>query len=536
MRLLILAAALLAASPAATAAAPIPPIPSAPSPYRNAPPEVRSYLEQARKADFLADPMARCLAWPAIPGAKWPEGLVQAHCAYNFEPHLTLAELDRHLRDGTVAALEQRLRRDLDRHYSEEDFSEIIHAHYFELDGSEETGRLTQSWLDAAPDSPFAQVARGHWNRHMAGKARGSRFARDTPDENFERMRLYADAAVAHYERALELEPTLTEAHAGIIDVSTLAGRTPAMLEAVKRARELAPGCRAWGHQLMGALEPRWGGSLPEMVAFAETLEPYFAERPLASIVAAMPLYTAADEFYRAEEYAQAEAIAREATTRTTYIGMYRLAGLSILAQKTGNRWEGLMYLLGESRLADGTPHAARQRAYLLRDLVKDVEWAALAAQRAVDMEPGNGYGQHLLGTLRMAQGRVDESEAAFLEAMRDPAMRRSALTKLAAMLIVDKQVPRAARYAETLTTEYPEDGWGWYYNLLIIVDRKGGSYQVDDQEVDAAFRKFEQAANPEDPQQLVQLQAWRAMRKQGEEMKARAEAEAEARDQAEGE
>lgn len=527
MRLLLIAAALLAACPGALAADPAPAIPPPPSPFQNAPAEIRPYLEQARQADFIADPLARCLAYPAVPGAQWPEGLVQAHCEYNFAPRLTLALLDQHLSEGSLDALEQRLRRDLARHYDEDDFSEIIHAHYFEIDGGDEAGRLTQAWLDAAPDSAFAQVARGHWNRSMAGKARGTRFAHETPTENFARMREYVDAALVHYRRALEIEPTLTEAHAGIIDVATYASRNADLVEAVKQARELAPACRAWGHQLMNALEPRWGGSVEQMTAFAATLEPHLEARPLASIVAGLPQYHLADAFYRAEAWPQAEEVARDLTLRTTYIPAYRLAGLSILAQDTGNKWEALMYLLGESRLSDGSAHAARQRARLMREVVKDLEWSAIIAQRAVDMEPGNAYGQWLLASARKAQGRVDDAEAAYLEAMRDPALRQSSLSSLSALLLMKEELSRAQRYVETLNAEYPRDGWGWYYNLLLVVDRKGGKFEVGDEEVEAAFRKFEENANPDDPNQQGLLRGWRDMRRSGAEMKARAEAEA---------
>jgi hypothetical protein len=531
MRFVVLAAGLWVVPASVLASAPPAPIPPAPSPYRNAPAEVRTYLEQARKADFLSDPLARCLEWPAIPGAKWPEGLVQAHCEYNFAPRLTLAELDKHLSEGTIAALEARLVADLERHYSDgDDFTEIVHAHFFDFNGSDESGRLTQAWMDAAPESPFAQVARGHWNRSMAGKARGTKWIQQTPRENIERMHEYGDAAIEHYERALKLEPRLTEAHAGIIDVATLGGRDKDMKAAVRKAQKLAPACRAWGHQFMGALEPRWGGSFEQMVEFANTVTPYIDERPMASIVAVMPQLTLSDELYRVERWPQAEAVAKDATLKTTHIAAYRDAGLSILAQDGGNEWEALMYLLGESRLSGGSGYAARQRGRLIWQLTQDVEWALLATRRAVDIDPSNSYGQWLLGGLYATQGKVDEAEAAYLEAMRDPEQRRSALKNLVALLVMKDQTKRAARYVETLTTEYPDYGWGWFYNSLVIIDRKGGTFSPDDREVMDAFDKFEQTADPDDAEQLMQVRALRDSHRRLQEQIKEAEAEAKRR------
>lgn len=529
MRIAAFAAAVLAALSAFQASATPPPIPPAPSPYQNAPVEVRPYLEQARKADFLPDPMARCLAWPAIPGAQWPEGLVEAHCENEYAPRLSLDELEEHLAQGSVAALEARLAADLERHYSDKDFSENIHAHFFDIGGGSDSGRLTQAWIEAAPESPFAHVARGHWNRGMARMARGGRWASETPRENFERMDAYADAAIASYERALELEPRLTEAHAGIIAVARLGGRDAEMKRAVWQARELAPGCRFWGHALMVSLEPRWGGSYEQMAHFAYTLKPHFAERPMAAIVATMPKVHLANQLYRADKWSEAEVVAKDATRHTTHIAPYFDAGMAILRQGSGNRWEALMYLLGESRFPPGSAYAARRRGELIWDLTGDIEWAGLSIERAVQLEPENGLGQLLLGGIRGSQGRVDEAEAAYLEAMRDPAQRREALRYLSALLIAQGEVPRAARYVETLTKEYPDYGWGWFFNAMVVIDRKGGSFSPDDEEVMAAFKKFEQTADPEDPSQLRQVQALRDSHRHMREMVGEAEAKAEA-------
>lgn len=525
MRIVELASALLAATSLAQASTTPPPIPPAPSPYRNAPAEVRPYLEQARKADFLKDPMARCLAWPEIPGAQWPEGLVQAHCENEYSPRLSLDELDQALGEGRIAELEARLAADLARHYAEGDLDEIIHAHFFDIGGNEQWGRLTQAWVDAAPESPFAHVARGHWNRGMASLARGGRWASETPRENFERMEAFVDAAIASYERALALEPKLTEAHAGLIGVARLGGRDQTMKEAVRQARKLAPGCRFWAHALMISLEPRWGGSYQEMVEFAETLEPHVAERPMAAIVAVMPQVHLANQLYRADQWQQAETIAKQATRHTTHIAPYYDAGMAILRQGSGNRWEALMYLLGESRFPPGSAYAARRRGELIWDLTDDVEWAALSIERAVELEPENGLGQRLLGGIRATQGRVDEAEAAFLEAMRDPEQRRDSLRYLSALLISKGEVPRAARYVETLTTEYPDHGWGWFFNALVVIDRKGGTFSPDDEEVMAAFDKFEQTADPDDPAQIRQVQGLRDAQRQMREMTKEVEA-----------
>jgi tetratricopeptide (TPR) repeat protein len=469
--------------------------------FDKAPPEIRAYLEQARRADFMPDPMARCLAWPELPGNRWPKGLAEEHCRVNYDQVLTLAEVDGYLARGETAALDERLERELDRHFLDEGASEIIHGHFYAFEGKYEAGRVSQRWLEAAPDSPYAHAARGIYYVQRAWDARGGAFAQKTPRENFQRMSALVDTAVEHLDKAIELEPRLIVAHAALVEVASLASRDELMVRAVRAADQLDPGCRAWTQEYARSLEPKWGGSWESLRSFAESRERQIHRRPMMAITAAMPLIEEANQLRRAKRYEESLKVAEEAMRLSTHIAPMRDAGLSMVHIESADRWRQLMYLLAESRTPDGSEPAAWVRAELLLDLAKDLEWGAMALERAVAMEPANSWGQHSLGIVRVRQGRLEEAFPAFDEAIADPGVRESALYFASHAAIENKLFERARPYVDRLQREYPEQAWGWYFAGHLGFLEQDGHIEVGG-DVHQAFKKFVELADRDDPDQ----------------------------------
>src|SRR5687768_11257248 len=179
-------------------AAELPAIPEKPEAeqFKGTPAPWREYLVRARAAERMADPLQRCLAFPDLPGNRWPAGHAQAHCRYHNAKVLTLAEVDAHLQSGDVAGLERSLSTTLDLHFSEDAFSEEIHR-FFELfeNANPETDRVTLLWLERAPRSAFALLARGTYYSGAARNARGGKWAAETPRERLREMTRLADLA-----------------------------------------------------------------------------------------------------------------------------------------------------------------------------------------------------------------------------------------------------------------------------------------------------------------------------------------------------
>ena len=89
-----------------------------------------------------------------------------AHCRYHFTPVPSPADVDLHLAEGRVAELEALLASRFEGHGREHHPDESVHRffHAFTWGGGTPQGmeadRITQRWLELAPDSAFALVAR----------------------------------------------------------------------------------------------------------------------------------------------------------------------------------------------------------------------------------------------------------------------------------------------------------------------------------------------------------------------------------------
>ena len=145
----------------------------------------RDYLVAVRAAQGIEDPMARCLAWPDLPGSVLPEGNVRAHCRYHFTPMPTPAEVEAHLDAGTVDALATLLESRFAEHHGAADPDESVHLFYnvFSALARKDAAtahRITTRWLEAAPDSAHATLARARVLAALGWKARGGKFASET--------------------------------------------------------------------------------------------------------------------------------------------------------------------------------------------------------------------------------------------------------------------------------------------------------------------------------------------------------------------
>jgi hypothetical protein len=63
-------------------------MPGKPVPYRDAQEGYRSFIEKAKQAEAIKNPLKRCLAYPDYPGNRWPAGLAAAYCHFAFDHYV----------------------------------------------------------------------------------------------------------------------------------------------------------------------------------------------------------------------------------------------------------------------------------------------------------------------------------------------------------------------------------------------------------------------------------------------------------------
>ena len=135
---------------------------------------------------------------------------------------------------------------------------------------SPETGTLLSEWIAQQPKSYHARLARGIHYRKVGEDRRGVKFVADTPPENLEELHRNLAVARKDLEASLPLtrKPIVSVVHLMNVTMHREGGR--ANRKWLDEAIRIDPNNFAARRRFMYTLEPRWGGSYPEMWAFLE--------------------------------------------------------------------------------------------------------------------------------------------------------------------------------------------------------------------------------------------------------------------------
>lgn len=471
---------------------------------KDAPAEWRDYLIAARKADRLADPLQRCLAFPDLPGTRWPPGHAEAHCRFHAISVMEFGDIAAYVDRGDADGLEKRMQAYLAKHFSEENFGEDIHEVFGPLgEADAETDRISARWLALAPESAYANLARARFYQGSAWNARGSKWASRTPRDNMLRMTEFVDLAVPLFRKAIAIEPKLMPAYVGLLSVAMADSRSDLEREAIEGARRQDPACIDMARQRMQALQPRWGGSYEEMLSLSNELAAHMARRPHLAIHVAAPYGDRGDRLAADDEYTREAA---EILDIAVAIGSNE-AHLHDAGDVALNRtdappepWKGLAYLLQEGRFQPG--NAWMNRAISRALMRTEPEWSLIYGLRAAGLEPHVAFGQYYVAAAYYNAKRHEDAERHYVLAMTGSDYRRDALKELSTMWLYDSGLPenrRAAKakpYVDSLAREFPKYGPG----LLMQADIQGMTQQgrIDP----GLLKRFLEVADQDDPWQ----------------------------------
>ena len=497
------AAAWLGAMPRAVSAEP-PPIPEKDSheAFKNLPEPWRDYFVRAREAERLDDRLQRCLAYPDMPGNRWPDGHTEAHCRFHALEPIGLAEIEAYLQRNATAELDQRLDALLAKHFAGEGGEDIHVAVAAFSDANADTDRLSARWLQLAPGSAYANFARANYYRDAAWNARGGKWASETPRESMRRMTEAAGRAIPLFREAIRIEPRLMPAYAGLLNVAMLDSRADVEREALAGAMAQDPACLEIARLRMVALQPRWGGSYEEMLSYAAELSKHVARRPQLAIHVAAPYADRGDRLVAEKEYSREAAGVLEIAVRigSNEGAMHDAASVALNPDEgDADRWKGTALLLQEDRFGGTNAWAHRQIAW---QLVKpEPEWSLRHARKAAELDPENAFGQYLLGAGYCNTRQFEKAERHYLVAVEDAGQRRGSLRELSSMWLYDSGLERkqaatkAKPYIDQLLQAYPDDGAGWAMRL----DQVG----LTEGRIDLAMvREFLRHADRQDPRQ----------------------------------
>ena len=166
------------------------------------------------------------------------------------------------------------------------------HKEYWPMDALDAFGNpdptlnaLLDEWVAAKPDSYMALAARGIHRASLGWYARGGKWARETPPENFRNMRQEHAVAFPDLDDALERRPGLLAVHRALLGIA-MANSAPLALKRrlLDEALVQCPDCFQVRVAFILALRPRWSGNYAAMRAFAAESESRSASSRMRSL------------------------------------------------------------------------------------------------------------------------------------------------------------------------------------------------------------------------------------------------------------
>jgi predicted Zn-dependent protease len=438
-------------------------------------PETYAFLDAAKQAESLADPLQRCLTYPDPPGSHWAHDVVVAYCNYRTQPVPTFAEVDALIRGGKAAEVDRRFAQLLQAQLTDAHAHGRLDRAFYEdfQDGSFAPRPTLDAWKRASPHSAFAFAASGYAYVQMAATARGNRYASETSQGKLDAMQKLLAQADTDLRQAIALDPRLTPAYTAMIRAGGLSLGRDYALDAGKRGLAVAPDNNAIYGMLMWLQQPKWGGSLQAMDQLAQQAQAHAAANPLLNmLLTERPLYQVqncdCDDSVQLAAYPAA-------------LDQLPLSGYLYQAgDAAGDNHFSMsaIYLSEALRFNPGLDDARRQR---IADLIEfdEADWGVAEATRLIQAEPNDASRYLLRAQNYQGQGDYPHAEQDLDKTLQLAPGNPEATYNLAWICVYQThEWDRGWALADQLIKSHPEEGYGWTLRADIQHDQPRAGFK----------------------------------------------------------
>ena len=183
------------------------------------------------------------------------------------------------------ARLQESQRLHLDGSIDGDFFADVLGA--FRRDGPAVAKKI-ENWIAAMPNAWTAELAAGVYYHHLGWRSRGHRGVDRTVPEQVLVMRKMFKRAVAHFDRAIELNESLGPAYANLMDIAKTGIKVTKkrqnaradLVQVYERAIKAIPEVPMSYKVYIHCLSPRWGGTESHQVKLIKELKIRFAGNP----------------------------------------------------------------------------------------------------------------------------------------------------------------------------------------------------------------------------------------------------------------
>lgn len=419
-----------------------------------------AFLAAAKKAEAIADPLQRCLAYPDPPDSHWSRDAVVAYCHYRMQTLLTFAEAEALIQQGRSAELDRRLADALHAQQTQPDARGLLDRIYQEAfqNGSFDIRPTLDAWKRDSPHSAFAFAASGMAYVAMAADARGTKYMKDTPQDSIESMHNLLIQADSDLRQAIALDPKVIPAYMALIHAGGLGFGRAYTDEAVRSALAVAPDDYAVRSLAMWALEPKWGGSLDAMDRFAAQAQAYARTNPLMKLMLAERPYYEVDNCDCTQDVELAAY--PPALDQLSSITFLERAGLAA----DGNRNMAVpgIYLSEALRFGSDNHDVRPHRVSALVDF-DEAAWAVADMSRLLAASPGDADALRARAYAYEMQADYAHAEQDFRALLAIDPADMNILPQLGDMFVnMAHDWDKGWAVTDQLTRERPDNPYGW--------------------------------------------------------------------------
>ncbi len=463
--------------------------------------EIYAFLDKAKQAEKIADPLQRCLAYPDPPNSHWLPAAVRAYCQYRMQPLMPFAEVKTLIENGQAAEADKRLASMLDAQLTQPGSRGLLDRTFEQDFGSSFAVReVLDAWKRASPNSAFAYAASGYAYGQMAGEARGAQWMKDTPTSSVESMDRLLQQADTDLQKAIALNPRITPIYSAMIGAGGLSFGQAYALNAAKQAQAVDPANFDIYSDLMWLAQPNWYGSIDAMKHLAADAQKHADKNPLLVLELSKPLsYDNLDDCdcHTSDQLATYPTIFDQVSTSQ------QLLSAGHAAESSHSLGLAVVYFSEALRF---DPDLFDERLHRIYDLnnFDESQWAVDEATQmmkaypnAEDLWKARGYSYEMLNDY---PHEAADLQRASEMAPDDP----SALMQLSEVYVNDLHDWKKAWDVSTLTIQrFPNMPAGWVYRAIIQKSQPHAGLQQTVDEFAARFGN--------DPAQLKTLTWLRA-------------------------
>jgi uncharacterized protein DUF4034 len=427
--------------------------------------ETNTFLDAAQRAEKIADPLQRCLAYPDPPGSHWDHEVVVAYCKYHNQPTITFAQVQQMIQAGRGRELDQVFDAALRAQMTDPDARGRLDRLFVKDfgDATFELRSTLDAWKRQSPNSAFAYAASGVEYKTMAAEARGDNYISKTPQSAIDSMNRLARSADADLKHAVALNPKITPAYDAMITIGAMSLGDEYALSAAKRGLAQDPGNTEIYGRLMWLEQPNWAGSLDAMTAVANGARKYEGRNPLVRA-----LITGRD-MYRIESCdcaADAKLSAYESVLdQFSWADDLKNAGYA--AKDASNPSAMAIYLSEALRFSPELHNTRIDRTYALVEFDR-IPWAIAEASRLIAADPNDEYSIRARAWAYSIGNDPAHAQQDFEMAARLDPDDDWVRTQLSGAYMGNKQWDKAWDLANREIEKKPQDMGGWSLRAAI--------------------------------------------------------------------